>query len=206
MAGMTGRARALALIALLPALAGCGGGGGGGDESMPSAAAKAGGDSGSPGATARADTASVRAIRGWVDSERQNRMRTAAGYFSLPAIVLNGGQPLLLSTRAEVVIWNAALPCGAKLVRAVDVRGWTIARFRLMSRKGGNCDGIGNTASTAFALRKGKIALWIRVRDDVSPAEAAPPHAPDREFLRTGRVRGHPAPTPDELGNQGPSV
>ena len=71
--------------------------------------------------------------------------------------------------------WNESLPCGAALLRAVDVRGWTVARFRLTDRSGGHCDGPGGSASTAFAMRKGKIAMWIRVRDDVPPEKAAPP-------------------------------
>ena len=57
---------------------------------------------------------------------------------------------------------------------AVDVRGWTIARFRLIDRPGRHCDGVGNTASTAFAVRKGKIAMWIRVADDASAEKSAP--------------------------------
>src|SRR5205085_8567782 len=130
-------------------------------------------------------------------------MTQAASFFSVPAIVLNGGPPLLLSKRSQVLAWNSALPCGAKLVRTVDVRGWTIARFLLTDRQGGNCDGIGHTASTAFAMRKGKIALWIRVRDDVSPEKAAPSRSPDRDFILKGRVRGHPAPSED---SQSPAV
>jgi hypothetical protein len=204
---MSRRAFAPALAALLIAVAGCGGGGGGDgkSDSMRASANQGGSASGSSQAGQAADSAEVRAIRGWVDAERNNRMLAASRYFSLPAIVLNGGQPLLLRTKADVVIWNSQLPCGAKLIRTVAIRGWIIARFRLTTREGGNCDGIGNTASTAFALRKGKIALWIRVRDDIPPAEAAPSRRPDPEFMRTGRVRGHPAPNSNEL-DQGPSV
>src|SRR3954447_15660653 len=183
---MPGRARLLALIALLPALAGCGGGGGDDGGSKPSAAAQAGGGAASKPGDSSARTPPAETIRRWVDAERRNDMRAATTYFSVPAIVLNGGPPLLLTSRAQVLAWNSALPCGATLVRTVDVRGWTIARFRLSNRQGGSCDGVGHTASTAFAMRKGRIALWIRVRDDVSPEKAAPARMPDRNFILKG--------------------
>src|SRR4051812_11902525 len=203
---MTARARLLALGALLPALAGCGGGGGGGSDSMPDAMSEHTATSGPPADTRRADSASVATIRGWVNAERLTKLDAAASFFSLPVIVLNGPDPLLLSTRTAVRQWNESLPCGAALLRAVDVRGWTVARFRLTDRSGGHCDGPGGTASTAFAMRKGKIALWIRVRDDVAPEKAAPSRGPDREFLRSGRIAGRAVPTPDGPEGQAPSA
>jgi hypothetical protein len=203
---MTARARVLALGVLVPALAGCGGGGGGGSDSMPNAMSEHTATSGPPADTRRADPASVATIRGWVNAERLTRLDRAASFFSLPAIVLNGPDPLLLRTRTAVRQWNESLPCGAALLRAVDVRGWTIARFRLTDRSGGHCDGPGGTASTAFAMRKGKIAMWIRVRDDVAPEKAAPPRRPDREFLRSGRVPGVPDQTPGDSKSEAPSA
>jgi hypothetical protein len=204
---MTARARVLVLAAAVVALAGCGGGDGGGGSSStkPTPAQERAATSGPPADTRRAAPASVAAIRGWVNAERLTKLDRAAAFFSLPAIVLNGPQPLLLRTRTDVRQWNESLPCGAALLRAVDVRGWTVARFRLTDRSGGHCDGPGGTASTAFALRQGKIAMWIRVRDDVSPQRAAPPRPPDRDFLRDGRVGGRKL-TPEKLGQNGPSI
>jgi hypothetical protein len=161
---------------------------------------------GPPADTRRADPASVATIRGWVNAERLTKLDAAASFFSLPVIVLNGPEPLLLRTRTAVRQWNESLPCGAALLRAVDVRGWTVARFRLTDRSGGHCDGPGGTASTAFAMRKGKIAIWIRVRDDVAPERAAPPRGPDRDFLSSGRIAGRPVPTPDGPEGQAPSA
>lgn len=192
---MTPRARTLAPAALAMAFAGCGGGGG-----------KDSSSSGPKADTARADTAAVRTIRGWVDAERRNRPAGAASFFSLPAIVVNGPDPLLLRTRAAARLWHETLPCGAVLLRAVDVRGWTVVRFRLTERPGGKCDGTGSTASTAFAMRDGKIAYWVRVPDDVSPEKAAPPRRPDREFLLRRRIHGRPVPTPDLPQAQGQSA
>jgi hypothetical protein len=188
---MTARARwvapALALLVI-----GCGGGGGdkeGGPSTTPA---------GPRADTRRADPTAAATIRAWVDAERSGEAIRAAAYFSLPAIVLNGPEPLLLRTREQVRLWNSALPCGATLLRAVDVRGWTIARFRLIERPGRHCDGVGNTATTAFAMRKGKIAMWIRVEDDASAEKSAPPRPPDRDFLRNGRIEGRRVPTKEE--------
>jgi hypothetical protein len=75
-----------------------------------------------------------------------------------------------------VRLWNASLPCGARLISAVAFRGYTIARFRLTQRPGQRCDGTGHTASTAFKLRRGLIAQWVRV-DDRQPYQGAPPRA-----------------------------
>jgi hypothetical protein len=55
-------------------------------------------------------------------------------------------------------------------------------------------------------MRKGKIAMWIRVRDDVAPERAAPPRGPDREFLSSGRIAGRRVPTPDGPEGQAPSA
>ena len=177
-----------------------------GSDSMPDAVSEHTATAGPPADTRRADPASVATIRGWVNAERLVKLDAAASFFSLPVIVLNGPEPLLLRTRTAVRQWNESLPCGAALLRAVDVRGWTVARFRLTDRSGGHCDGPGGTASTAFAMRKGKIALWIRVRDDVAPERAAPPRGPDREFLSSGRIAGRPVPTPDGPEGQAPSA
>jgi hypothetical protein len=168
---------------------GCGGGGGDNDAGTTTAPAGPRAD------TRRADPTAAATIRAWVDAERQGEAIRAAEYFSLPAIVLNGPEPLLLRTTEQVRLWNSALPCGATLLRAVDVRGWTIARFRLIDRPGRHCDGVGNTATTAFAMRRGKIAMWIRVQDNASAEKSAPARPPDREFLRSGRIHGRRVPT-----------
>ena len=123
-----------------------------------------------------ADPRVVRVIRGWVDAERRSDLARAASYFALPAVVANAGPPLLLRTRAAVRLWNASLPCGARLLEAVAYRAYTIARFRLTHRPGQRCDGTGGTASTAFKLRGGRIAQWVRV-NDANPFQGAPRRA-----------------------------
>ena len=203
---MTARVRAFALVALVPALAACGGGSNQDDEAArPMLAAGSSARAGRVD-TRRADAGSARTIDAWVRAERNSEHARAASYFSLPAIVLNGPEPFLLRSRADVRRWNQSLPCGAILLRTVDVRGWTIARFRLIDRPGSHCDGTTRTASTAFAMRRGKIAMWIRVRDDVTPAKAAPSRHPDAEFLRKGTIGGRPVPPEAGAEDQSPSA
>jgi hypothetical protein len=129
-----------------------------------------------PAGARAADSASVRVIRGWVDAERRGDVAGAARYFDLPALVANGGPPLVLRTRQAVRLWNSLLPCGARLISAIGFRGFVIARFRLTARPRQRCDAPGVTASTAFKLRHGRIAQWVRV-DDAHPYRGAPRRA-----------------------------
>jgi hypothetical protein len=154
------------------ALAGCGGGG----TAKHRAAATTNTtprQAPAPAGARAADAASVRVIRGWVDAERRGDVAGAARYFDLPALVANGGPPLVLRTRQAVRVWNSLLPCGARLLTATAFRGFVIARFRLTPRPGRRCDGPGITASTAFKLLHGRIAQWVRV-DDAHPYRGAP--------------------------------
>ncbi len=193
----------LAVLPVLVVAAGCGGGGGGDSKSAQRPPDHKAATAGPPVDARQANRAAVKTIRDWANAVRNSHIEAAAALFSLPTIAVNGPDPNLLRTRQEVTLWNEALPCGAALLRAVDVRGWTVARFRLVHRRGSQCDANGaSTASTAFAMRHGKIALWVRVRDDVAPEKAAPARRPDARFLRTGRIPGVPA-APPAGGNGG---
>jgi hypothetical protein len=114
-----------------------------------------------------ADPAAVRVIRGWTDAQRASNVDRATSYFALPALVENGTAPEQLPTRAAVRAFNAALPCGAVLLRtsAATQPGFTVATFRLVDRPGQRCDGTGNQARTAFGVRAGKIRAWVRIPD-----------------------------------------
>jgi hypothetical protein len=114
-----------------------------------------------------ADPETVQVIRGWADELRSGDVTAASERFALPSVVQNGTPPLRLRTRREVEDFNRSLPCGAKLTEAVAVDRFTIATFELTERPGpGECgNGVGETAKTAFVVRRGLITQWRRVVD-----------------------------------------
>jgi hypothetical protein len=114
-------------------------------------------------------------IRAWADTLRSGNIKRAAAYFALPATVQNGTPPFHLTTRSEVIAFNASLPCGARLLRTSSFGRYTTAVFRLTERPGrGRCgSGTRQTARTAFIVRNGKIREWRRL-SDASPAPVGP--------------------------------
>lgn len=112
-------------------------------------------------------------IRGWSETLRRGDVAGAARYFAIPSLVSNGTPPIRLTSRAQVVAFNRALPCGAKLVSVRTQGGLSLAAFRLTERKGGLCaDAVGGAARTLFRIRDGKIAEWRRAPDVSAPADA----------------------------------
>jgi hypothetical protein len=184
-------ARAVAVAAGC-ALAGCGGGGDHHAKPGPSHAVAPAQDRAD---TRHADPRAVRVIRGWVSAERLDEPEQAASYFAIPAVVYNGGAPLLLRDLTAVREFNHLLPCGAVMLRVSDVRGWSVVRFRLIDRPGASCDGVGHTASTAFGILDGRIVAWIRIGDRVPPRRAVPGLSP-RELVRQAVRQGRPNPIP----------
>jgi limonene-1,2-epoxide hydrolase len=144
------RVLAIGLAAASLALGACGGSGG----SAPSATV--------PG---NADPADVAVIKAWVDALRRGDVAKAASYFAIPSVVQNGGPPLRVGDRRSALLFNASLPCGARLVRAVRRAPLTIASFRLTERPGpGSCGaGVGGLAKVGIRVSGGKIVQWRRV-------------------------------------------
>ena len=114
-----------------------------------------------------ADPATVQVIRSWADELRAGNVEAASKRFAIPSVIQNGTPALRLTSRDEVEAFNRSLPCGAKLTEAVAVDRFTIATFELTERPGpGQCgNGVGETAKTAFVVRKGLITQWRRVVD-----------------------------------------
>jgi hypothetical protein len=113
-------------------------------------------------------------IRGWADALRAGRVAEASHFFAIPSVVSNGTPPVRLRSRSDVVFFNTALPCGARVTKTEDRGTFVVATFRLTERAGaGICgSGVGGTAQTAFEIRDGKIVQWRRV------VEGAPDEAP----------------------------
>ena len=149
----------LIALTLSAAIAGCGGGDGGDDDlSIPGGA----------------DPGKVEVIRSWSDDLRAGEVEAAAGSWEIPSIAQNGTPPLELDSREDVVTFNEALPCGAKLIEAETQGEYTVATFELTERPGaGQCGpGTGETARTAFVIEDGKIVEWLRATDGSLPEPA----------------------------------
>jgi hypothetical protein len=168
------RRLALALLALL-ALGGCGGGdaAAGTPRTTPSASSAA------PGAR--------RVIRRWADTLRHGNVPGAARLFALPAVISNGTPPVEAKTRAQVVRFNRALPCGAVLRSTVARGPFVFGVFELTDRTGAGaqrpCQGKGNRAAVAFRIAGGLIREWRRV--DAVPRGHRPERAPSGPVTRT---------------------
>ena len=191
---------AAALVAAAWLAVGCGSGGSGtrsttraARPAAPATPAPPGGGLGSPQTVpAPAPTGvppaagEVGLIRGWSDALRRGDVRSAAGYFALPSLMINGTDAngaaivLTIGTRPQAEAANASLPCGARFISA-DQRGrYVNALFRLTGRPGpGGSDcgtGAGQTARTNFVIARGRIVEWIRAPDD--PGDNGTPRAP----------------------------
>jgi hypothetical protein len=170
------------LLGLVLALAGCGGSSG---QTTPSARAtteptpsptatpaRPERDATPTGPVTKAEEAT---IRGWSDALRRGDVERAVGFWAVPALASNGGQPYRLQTTRAIRFFNESLPCGAKLESTERRSRYVVATFRLSERPGpGRCgSGVGESARTAFLLRRGKIAQWLRAAD-VPRASDAP--------------------------------
>jgi hypothetical protein len=117
-----------------------------------------------------------RVIKGWSDALRAGHVNAASAYFSIPSMVINQGQAFLTS-RAQIVGFNRALPCGAKLLSARRApQHAVVGTFRLTMRPGADCGtGVGGLAAVQFLVRRQKIIEWLRADDQIDPAIAAQP-------------------------------
>ena len=112
-----------------------------------------------------ADATDARVIDEWSRTLRRGDVDGAAGYFAVPSVAENGPQLVRIADRGDARLFNASLPCGARLIRATEEGDFTVATFKLTERPGpGTCgDGAGHVAQTAFVIRDGKIKEWRRV-------------------------------------------
>jgi hypothetical protein len=132
-------------------------------------------------ATGAADPGQAGVVRAWSKALRAGDIAGASALWAVPSKVQNATPVLRLSSRADVLAFNAALPCGSVVTAVGGAKGFTIATVRLTHRKGARCDAAkGATARTAILVRGGKIVEWYRLPDD--------PDAPGPQPGPTGDV------------------
>ena len=175
----------LAPVLLVLLLAGCGGSG---DDAAPRSVATpraapstepraeprgGGGEDADERPTGPVTSAETAIIRGWSDALRRGDVDRAVGFWAVPSIASNGGQPFKLLSRKAVRFFNAGLTCGAELESTARDANYVLAVFRLTERPGeGECgSGVGAKARTLFLLRDGKIVQWIRASDPRPPSQ-----------------------------------
>lgn len=125
-----------------------------------------GGSSGTSGDPADVVTAWNRAINAG-DSD------AAADLFADNVQVIQGGQATTLTNRDDAVAFNAALPCGGKIVEQTSEGETVTATFVLTRRPGQRCDGAGQSAVAAFKVVDGKIVLWHQLPTAAAAVQAA---------------------------------
>jgi hypothetical protein len=167
------------LVVCALAVAGCGGGGDKPDRfslttppSSSAGSAGAGPTSTSLGRTGPVTAREKAVVRGWSDALRHGDLDRAVSYWAVPATAWNGDpSPLRLLSRGAVRVWNASLPCGAKLEKVERDSNYVLATFVLTERPGrGRCGAaVGHRARTLFLLRgERKIVQWLRATDPPS--------------------------------------
>jgi hypothetical protein len=113
-----------------------------------------------------ADPGARRVIEGWLADLRHGRMRQAARWFAVPSTFQNGSRVEHLRTAAAVRTAVGGFPCGAVAYRYGAAGAYTLVRFRLTERTGGDCHGAaGHTTGGAIRVAGGRIVEWYRLYD-----------------------------------------
>ena len=130
--------------------------------------------------TGAPDPEAVRTIEAWARAVRRGDLTAAARLFALPARFQNGTSVLTLRRRLDVLAVTSGFSCGAIPTRFGGAGPYTLVRFRLTSRAGGDCrDAEGHTTGGAIRVVHGRIRAWYRLYDRDEIAPRAPQADPD---------------------------
>lgn len=132
-----------------------------------------------------ASPAAIAVIRKWANALRRGDVAAAAAYFKVPSVMINGVgangavSVIKIHNRAQALLANETLPCGARLL-STDMRGQYVnALFVLTGRPGpggSSCTpGVGQTARTNFVIAGGRIIAWIRAPSDPGDSNGQSP-------------------------------
>jgi hypothetical protein len=183
-----GRSAVALLVALsVAAAAGCGGS----SKSPPSPAPQTVADDPGPTppvsdlelppgvpdeSTGPAANAARRVINNWLRALRRGDVKRAAHYFALPSKFQNATPVLTVNSEQERIAVNVSLSCGAVATEMGGAGVYTIVKFRLTKRPGGNCGtGVGGTVRGAIRVERRKIKEWYRLPDQPGGQQQAPP-------------------------------
>jgi hypothetical protein len=101
-------------------------------------------------------------VRRWSAALNANDNEAAAALFARGARVVQPGVDVRLTPQLAVA-FNAALPCGGKIVAMQRHGDRVVATFLLRERPQHRCDGPGQKAAALFVVRSGLIVLWRQV-------------------------------------------
>ncbi|HWI74389.1 MAG TPA: hypothetical protein VNT55_20685, partial [Baekduia sp.] len=106
-------------------------------------------------------------IEAWLADLRHGRLARAARWFAVPLTFQNNTKVEHLRTAAAVRAAVGGFPCGAIAYKYGAAGRYTIVRFRLTERIGGDCHGAaGHTTGGAIRVSGGRIREWYRLYDD----------------------------------------
>jgi hypothetical protein len=126
--------------------------------------------------TGPATDASRRVINNWLKALRRGDVKRAAHYFALPSKFQNATPVLTVNSEQERIAVNVSLSCGAVATEMGGAGVYTIVKFRLTKRPGGNCGtGVGGTVRGAIRVERRKIKEWYRLPDQPGGEQQAPP-------------------------------
>jgi len=126
--------------------------------------------------TGPAADASRRVINNWLKALRHGDVKRAAHYFALPSKFQNATPVLTVNSEQERIAVNVSLSCGAVAIEMGGAGVYTIVKFRLTKRPGGNCGtGVGGTVRGAIRVERRKIKEWYRLPDQPGGQQQAPP-------------------------------
>ena len=92
-------------------------------------------------------------IADWAEAVRRGDIDTAAGFFDLPAVVYQPGHDALqVNTPQIAAAFNAALPCGAKLIGTSPDGRYVVGTFVLVSVGKTKCGTEGDLARVGFVF------------------------------------------------------
>ena len=101
-----------------------------------------------PGAEPRPSAADARRLRpviaAWAEAVRRGQPERATRYFALPAIVSQPSfGPVVVESPEVAQAFNAALPCGARLLATRPQGRYVVGTFRLVDAEGKRCPSAG---------------------------------------------------------------